>query len=256
MPLGCRVQFVSSALIWQHFNPSLGIHLYGMQKKKKNRLSKIKKLTCVPFSRTSEESESSLWAGLLFGAFWGHIGFRFITCLFFFFFKGVCESHSCFEEKASTFVFFSTQKVYSSEGWSFFFFFFSHGQIESSLTRIQFESNPQVLQKKSRPLGGDRLMISFKKPDLFQCVWVSASLRREYQFCQWVNTPLAALYHRVICCNSDDHGWWDNTSPLLHVPSASPHILSFFPRRDCFLFFITPWHHRSIDILVLLCHVN
>lgn len=49
-----------------------------------------------------------------------------------------------------------------------FFFFFSHGQIESSLTRIQFESNPQVLQKKSRPLGGDRLMISFKKPDLFQ----------------------------------------------------------------------------------------
>lgn len=89
-----------------------------------------------------------------------------------------------------------------------------------------------------------------------RCMWVSVSLRRKYQFCQWVNTPLAALHHRVICCNSDDQGWCNNTSPLLLVPSASPHILSFFPHCDCFLYFISPWHHRSIDILVLLCHAN
>lgn len=29
-----------------------------------------------------------------------------------------------------------------------------------------------------------------------------------------------------------------------------------FPRFDCFLYFITPWHPQSIGILVLLCHMN
>lgn len=66
---------------------------------------------------------------------------------------------------------------------------------------------------------------------------------------------------KVICCNSDDQCWRNNTSALLHqlrsylpLPSAPPHIPSLFPHCDCFLYFITPWHQRSIDALILLCH--
>lgn len=63
VPLGRRGQFVSSALIWQHFNPTgdkLGnSFIWHVKKKIKNRLSEIKKLTCDPCSRTAKEWESS-----------------------------------------------------------------------------------------------------------------------------------------------------------------------------------------------------
>ncbi len=41
-------------------------------------------------------------------------------CLLCCYFRGVCESHSCFEERASTFVFFSSQKVHFSKLMQYF----------------------------------------------------------------------------------------------------------------------------------------
>lgn len=95
VPLGCRAQFVSSAVIWQHFNPTWGqawefIYMAWGKKIEWAKLKNKKKLACVPFSLTSEESS--------YRDFWIHIGFRSITCMFFTL-SGVCESFSSFEEK-------------------------------------------------------------------------------------------------------------------------------------------------------------
>lgn len=137
VPLGCRGQFVSSALIWQHFNP-FGhklfylIYFYGMLK---NSLPKIKKVTYDPSSL-----HDLFWAGLV-RPYWLLVHYMHVLiwlllfvsslnsvtrrtgpdrtkkkkayifmCLLCCYFRGVWESHSCFEEKVSSFVFFRSQK--------------------------------------------------------------------------------------------------------------------------------------------------
>lgn len=65
-------------------------------------------------------------------------------CLLCYYFRGVCESHSCFEEKVSTFV----RKYIFLRADTILKHFYS-GQIESStLVRIQFKSNPQVFMER------------------------------------------------------------------------------------------------------------
>lgn len=69
----------------------------------------------------------------------------FLCC----YFRGVCESHSRFEEKASTFVFSAVRKYFFFRGADAILLHFSSGQIESSLVRIHFKkSNPQVLLRE------------------------------------------------------------------------------------------------------------
>lgn len=208
-------------------------------------------------------------------------------CLLCYHFREVCESHSCFEERVSTFVFSAVRK-YTFLRADATLQHFCSGQIESSLVRIRFKGNPQVFCGKSRPLDGDR-------GDTIECsVLKSQTCFHKYAASQRIGIvdrqvwkqlrpsekkiPVLSvskfsfshsLPHsssnkapRVVCYNSVDQRWRNNTSALLHLlhsclplPSASPHILSLFPHCDCFLYFITPWHHRSIDVLVLLCHL-
>lgn len=69
-------------------------------------------------------------------------------CLLCYHFREVCESHSCFEERVSTFVFSAVRK-YTFLRADATLQHFCSGQIESSLVRIRFKGNPQVFAERA-----------------------------------------------------------------------------------------------------------
>ncbi len=148
------------------------------------------------------------WAGLLFSAFWGHIGSRFIICM------SWCDSCCLFrvliqspgflwwagldrtKKEKSIHIYVSFMLPLQRSVWKLLLLWrkslnfcvfqqsestlflradatlqhFCSGQIESSLVRIQFESNPQVLHKEQASWWRPRRynwMFSFEKPNVF-----------------------------------------------------------------------------------------
>lgn len=130
---------------------------------------------------------------------------------------------------------------------------FSQGQIESPLTRIQFKSNPQFLRKElaiSFEIYFHKCAESLREQQTFRCGSMREK-KKKRQFFQWVNQSWR---------DSEDQGWRDKASLLLHVlllPSPAICLTTYsLLHCDWVLYLITPWRHRSIDILVLLCRVN